>query len=82
MNNRQDKNIRVYTKIDRCLINIEWSTRVDVIATFLSEGISDHTPIMISFQKILTQNNFKFCEMWTSYPNYGKIVDEVMKQKT
>jgi len=80
-NNRQGKDSRVYTKFERCLINIEWSTTVDATATFLPEVIFDHTLIMISFQKFQTQSTFKFCEMWTSRPSFINIVEEAMKMK-
>jgi len=62
-NNRQDKNNRVFTRIDRCMINLEWSTNVEATVTFLPEDMSDRTPILITFQQFLTPSNFKFCEM-------------------
>ena len=37
--NRQNNDCRVYTKIDKCLISIEWNTNVDATVTFLLEDI-------------------------------------------
>jgi len=43
-------NKHVYSRIDRLLVNTEW---LDVFtkseATFLPQGVSDHSPVVISF---------------------------------
>ncbi|XP_074277566.1 uncharacterized protein LOC141601201 [Silene latifolia] len=47
-NNKQDASTRVFSRLDRLLINSEWSQKVSsMYAHFLPEGTFDHTPCII-----------------------------------
>ncbi|XP_074313622.1 uncharacterized protein LOC141648803 [Silene latifolia] len=57
-NNKQEVNARVYNRLDRFLINSEWSLSIlDTYAHFLPEGNFDHTPcILKKAGQLLTTN--------------------------
>ncbi|KAK7251598.1 hypothetical protein RIF29_34935 [Crotalaria pallida] len=48
--NKQIGSDRIYSKLDRALVNDSWiSTWPSVTANFLNEGVSDHSPIVIAW---------------------------------
>jgi len=47
---------------------------VDTKTEFLPEGITDHTPMTISFQEFRSTNKFGNCDMWA----YGGIWVETL----
>ncbi|KAL9232951.1 hypothetical protein vseg_008006 [Gypsophila vaccaria] len=65
-NNKQRNEDRVYSKLDRVLINKDWSDHfTDAFAHFLPEGLSDHTPCIVNFQHIAHHSrSFIYVNMW------------------
>ncbi|XP_074289490.1 uncharacterized protein LOC141614642 [Silene latifolia] len=66
-NNKQDIATRVYSSLDRVLINGEWSTQMqEMYANFLLEGDFDHTPciLMSRNQQLHHKKPFKYYNMW------------------
>ncbi|XP_074266335.1 uncharacterized protein LOC141588810 [Silene latifolia] len=59
-NNKQDASFRVFSRLDRVLINSEWS-REDAfhVCSFPSEGTFDHTPGTKMFQVVRKLKNLK-----------------------
>ncbi|XP_074297591.1 uncharacterized protein LOC141628332 [Silene latifolia] len=65
-NNKQKPKERIYSMIDRFLINKDWCEHMpDLYAHFLPEGLLDHTPCIVSSSKS-TQGKrcFKYFNMW------------------
>ncbi|XP_074306222.1 uncharacterized protein LOC141641462 [Silene latifolia] len=57
-NNKQDASTRVFSRLDRVLINSEWSQKLpSLYAHFLPEGTFDHTPCIIKSSD--QSHNFK-----------------------
>ncbi|KAL9227684.1 hypothetical protein vseg_003343 [Gypsophila vaccaria] len=75
-NNRQKAADRVYSKLDRFLINKEWSDCFpDAYAHFLPEGVSDHSPCLIYFSvKDQCRKSFKYYNMWGKADNFLSVV--------
>ncbi|XP_074278390.1 uncharacterized protein LOC141601981 [Silene latifolia] len=72
-NNKQEIRLRVYRKLDRALINQEWSKGMpDMYAHFLPEGTFDHTPCILksSGQGGTQRKPFKYFNMWGKAANY------------
>ncbi|XP_074298970.1 uncharacterized protein LOC141629962 [Silene latifolia] len=78
-NNKQCPADRVYSKLDRWLINQEWQNSFpDLIAQFLPEGLFDHTPCLVSngSQQNVKVRPFKYFNMWSRAPNFHEVVQE------
>ncbi|XP_074278426.1 uncharacterized protein LOC141602015 [Silene latifolia] len=66
-NNKHEVGTKVYSKLDRVLINGDWLVQFpECFANFLPEGLFDHCPCLIQFQ---TRGNrkgvpFKYFNMW------------------
>ncbi|KAL9230760.1 hypothetical protein vseg_006071 [Gypsophila vaccaria] len=75
-NNRQKAADRVYSKLDRFLINKEWSDCFpDAYAHFLPEGVSDHSPCLIYFSiRDQCRKSFKYYNMWGKADNFLSVV--------
>ncbi|XP_074278025.1 uncharacterized protein LOC141601629 [Silene latifolia] len=72
-NNKQEPATRVYSRLDRVLINGKWSTRMtDMYAHFLPEGAFDHTSCVIKCRRQLATHNkpFKYYNMWGKAANF------------
>ncbi|XP_074299518.1 uncharacterized protein LOC141630636 [Silene latifolia] len=72
-NNKQDVSSRVYSRLDRALINQEWSDQMPTMyAHFLPEGIFDHTPCLLksSGQQNSFKKRFKYFNMWGKSPYF------------
>ncbi|XP_074300815.1 uncharacterized protein LOC141632139 [Silene latifolia] len=70
-NNKQEVNARVYSRLDRFLINSDWSCSMsDNYAHFLPEGYFDHTPCILkkAGQLLATNRPFKYFQMWGKSP--------------
>lgn len=77
--NRQSDGTRIFSKIDRCLVNCDWILHMDYTAEFLPEGISDHTPILLSAHcTVSTKSVFRFCDMWITRPAFKDIVQSTL----
>ncbi|XP_074305236.1 uncharacterized protein LOC141640286 [Silene latifolia] len=67
-NNKQEANTRVYSRLDRALVNHEWTLeKPDFYAHFHVEGTFDHTPCIIQSQGSSYQKKtcFKYFNMWS-----------------
>ncbi|XP_074288898.1 uncharacterized protein LOC141614042 [Silene latifolia] len=78
-NNKQPSSTRVFSKIDRVLVNDEWGNKwSDHYAHYAPEGDYDHCPCFIqsgdtNFKK---KRPFKFYNMWTRVPEFKTIVED------
>ena len=66
----------MWSKIDRVLANGQWYIEMGYIhATYLIEGLSDHTSLKITFLGSPKRSNtFKFYEMWCNDPLFTEII--------
>ncbi|KAF7848333.1 hypothetical protein BT93_L2086 [Corymbia citriodora subsp. variegata] len=69
---------RKQRKIDRVLVNNCWSSAFSFLeASFLTPGLSDHTPMVV---RILVPGSrripFKFFNMWMSHPDFSALVTQ------
>ncbi|XP_074314918.1 uncharacterized protein LOC141651091 [Silene latifolia] len=70
-NNKQEVDTRVYSRLDRFLINSDWCLSMsDMYAHFLPEGNFDHTTCILkqSGQLLTTNRPFKYFQMWGKSP--------------
>ncbi|XP_074302880.1 uncharacterized protein LOC141637214 [Silene latifolia] len=76
--NKQEATTRVYSKLDRVLVNESWLDKFSqTTASFLASGISDHSPAMLYFHDAdLPKKRFKFLNCWTEHKNFKKIVTD------
>ncbi|XP_074314558.1 uncharacterized protein LOC141649777 [Silene latifolia] len=76
-NNKQDSNTRVYSRIDRFLINHEWlNLYPNSYAYFLNEGLFDHNPC-ICYRRLdisLRKTHFRYFNMWGQASDFPEIV--------
>lgn len=63
-NNHEDSP-RIFSRIDRVFMNHEWSLRQPE-ALILTEGMSDHCPIVIKWnnQRMQRRKDFQYFNMW------------------
>ena len=74
---KQEGEDRVFSKIDRVLMNDRWEDQYgSSMVTFYPEGISDHSPCVISFDHnmIIKPRPFKFFNMWTLSSAFLEVV--------
>ncbi|XP_074318461.1 uncharacterized protein LOC141655273 [Silene latifolia] len=71
-NNKQKPEARIYSRLDRFLINKDWSDHMpDAYAHFLPEGLYDHTPCIVSqSQQVKCKGSFKYFNMWGGSANF------------
>ncbi|XP_074293081.1 uncharacterized protein LOC141619991 [Silene latifolia] len=79
--NKHEAATRVYSKLDSILVNSNWAQQfTQTTAHFLSPGISDHSPAMLSFHdNDMPKRSFKFLNAWLDHPDFSKIVVENWK---
>ncbi|KAL9237114.1 hypothetical protein vseg_011702 [Gypsophila vaccaria] len=67
-NNKQRPEDKIYSRIDRFMINKEWSDHMPkAFAHFLPEGLYDHTPYIVSHsQTEHRKHSFRYFNMWGS----------------
>ncbi|KAF9613512.1 hypothetical protein IFM89_008359 [Coptis chinensis] len=67
---------RRWSKIDRCLINSLWATHFSSSGVeVLPQGLSDHTPIVISVSNSYTcRAPFRFCNYWVVNPAFKETL--------
>ncbi|XP_074315308.1 uncharacterized protein LOC141651499 [Silene latifolia] len=79
-NNKQDPATRVYSRLDRVLVNQEWLlARPDAYANFFNEGYFDHSPCIIhdAATSFTGRKSFKFFNMWSKVPEFLPCVQQV-----
>lgn len=81
--NRRDGEQRIYSKIDRALINAEWcNTFPHSHVVFLPPGISDHSPclVLICEDYWAGRRPFRFCNMWRKHASYKTLVQNAWQE--
>ncbi|XP_074265722.1 uncharacterized protein LOC141588167 [Silene latifolia] len=76
-NNKQDFSTRVFSRIDRCLINIGWMHLYpDSRAYFINEGTFDHCPCICYRRNVTMIRNapFRYFNMWSLDPHFQTLV--------
>ncbi|XP_074313830.1 uncharacterized protein LOC141649026 [Silene latifolia] len=77
-NNKQDPSTRVYSRLDRVLVNHDWlQCRNYAYANFHNEGLFDHSPCIIqdSMGNIVGRKSFKFLTKLLKGLNKNLFVD-------
>ncbi|XP_074297748.1 uncharacterized protein LOC141628514 [Silene latifolia] len=77
-NNKQELATRVYSRLDRVLINYDWGVEMnDMYANFLPEGTFDHTPCLIqsASQHRTHRKPFKYYAMWGKSPFIPNLIN-------
>ncbi|KAK9675612.1 hypothetical protein RND81_11G018700 [Saponaria officinalis] len=76
--NKQDEGARVWSKLDRALLNYPWLTSFSSSsAHFLPAGISDHSSCLVSiFEDMGWKPRFSFLNCWVEDPDYSRIIEE------
>ncbi|XP_074288935.1 uncharacterized protein LOC141614080 [Silene latifolia] len=76
--NKQEVRTRVYSKLERVLINADWLLSfTQTTAQFLPPGIVDHCPVILSFcDDSLPKKQFKFLNCWIDHPDFKAKVTE------
>ncbi|XP_074291143.1 uncharacterized protein LOC141617912 [Silene latifolia] len=77
-NNKQPSSTRVFSRIDRVLVNDEWVSKwPDHFAHYAPEGDYDHCPCFIRLgdTNLRQKRPFKFFNMWTGVPDFLVIVE-------
>ncbi|XP_074277115.1 uncharacterized protein LOC141600765 [Silene latifolia] len=72
-----DSNTRVYSRIDRFLINHEWlSLYPNSYAYFLNEGLFDHNPCICyrRLDRAIRKTHFRYFNMWGQASDFLDIV--------
>ncbi|XP_074290547.1 uncharacterized protein LOC141617262 [Silene latifolia] len=75
--NKQEAKSRVYSRIDRVLINDEWLQLFpESFANFFPEGLYDHCPCIIQLDEDKRKRNvpFRYFNMWAKAPEFKHIV--------
>ncbi|XP_074289092.1 uncharacterized protein LOC141614232 [Silene latifolia] len=77
-NNKQKPEERIYSRIDRFLVNKAWcDSFIDLYAHFLPEGLFDHTPcILKSTNQGQGKRCFKYYNMWGGSKKFLPLVRE------
>ncbi|XP_074300851.1 uncharacterized protein LOC141632182 [Silene latifolia] len=79
-NNKQPIATRVFSRIDRVLVNSDWITQwPDWSAHFYPEGTFDHCLCIISYGMSGGNGHnkpFKFFNMWTKVPEFHSILEK------
>ncbi|XP_074293104.1 uncharacterized protein LOC141620024 [Silene latifolia] len=76
-NNKQDHVTRVFSHIDRCLVNNEWMVLYpDRYSYFMNDGLFDHSPMICYRRKAphFRKTPFRYFNMWGKDPNFKSIV--------
>uniref|UniRef100_A0A803NI13 Uncharacterized protein n=1 Tax=Cannabis sativa TaxID=3483 RepID=A0A803NI13_CANSA len=78
-NNKQKPEDRVFSKIDRAMINSKWSCALpDSEAVFLPELSFDHNPILVSIYREWNSGKkpFPYYNMWKLAPDFNAKVSQ------
>ncbi|XP_074313921.1 uncharacterized protein LOC141649122 [Silene latifolia] len=76
-NNKHESNTRVFSRLDRCVINDEWLLLYpDSTANFLPEGNFDHNPCVIdtTMEGNRGKSQFRYFNMWSFAPEFHMTV--------
>ncbi|XP_074299143.1 uncharacterized protein LOC141630179 [Silene latifolia] len=76
-NNKQEVATRVYSRIDRFMVNDDWLYLFpDAYANFMPEGIFDHCPCVVQFTEQVQRRKgaFKYFNMWSMHPEFETVI--------
>lgn len=76
-NNKQGGDARVFSKLDRILVNEAWVERYgNAAGKFMQEGEFDHTPAILSMYPHFPKGRhpFKYFTMWSLSPHFIELV--------
>ncbi|XP_074283129.1 uncharacterized protein LOC141607674 [Silene latifolia] len=82
--NKQETQSRVYSRLDRFLINQEWGDQFpDMVAHFHPVGLFDHSPCIVSHNQIggMKRASFKYLNTWGKAPTFIPKVQMVWQQE-
>ncbi|KAF5185574.1 Dnase i-like superfamily protein [Thalictrum thalictroides] len=75
--NHSEGQARIMSKIDRCLVNSSWSSLFSSQAEFLPHGVSDHSPILLSWFNVERKAfPFRFNNAWLNISGMMEVVLE------
>ncbi|XP_074305083.1 uncharacterized protein LOC141640020 [Silene latifolia] len=79
--NKQDQQTRVWSKLDRVLINSSWATSFSSSnAHFHESGLSDHSLVVVTvFTERKIPKRFSFLNSWIEHPDYEATVKSAWK---
>ncbi|KAK9668538.1 hypothetical protein RND81_13G067700 [Saponaria officinalis] len=83
-NNKQGPEMRVYSRLDRFLVNQHWfDSMPDAYAHFHNEGLFDHTPctIQVRCADFKSRRSFKYFNMWSSVDEFLPCVAQTWKER-
>ncbi|XP_074277932.1 uncharacterized protein LOC141601537 [Silene latifolia] len=83
LNNKHDPTTRVFSRLDRVMINLEWMNMYpDSHAYFLLEGMFDHNP-SICYRRMERQHrpHFRYFNMWGQDPHFLDIIKHTWQKK-
>ncbi|XP_074318939.1 uncharacterized protein LOC141655779 [Silene latifolia] len=83
-NNKHENASKVYSKIDRVLVNDDWLTAFpECFANFLPEGLFDHCPCLIQFKKegVRKGVSFKYFNMWSLLEEFPVVVEQQWQKR-
>ncbi|KAG5577523.1 hypothetical protein H5410_057657 [Solanum commersonii] len=78
-NNKESGAEKVYSKIDRVMVNCEWQDELPASeAHFIHEGLSDHSPAIIRWEdgSQRGKSRFKYYNMWSLAKEFKERVKE------
>ncbi|CAI9094684.1 OLC1v1030462C1 [Oldenlandia corymbosa var. corymbosa] len=79
--NKHQNGQRMCSKLDRIMVNSCWMSTLQSQATFLSPGISDHSP---GVAELLPQRRahppFRFCNFWTKEDDFRSTVSSAWSE--
>ncbi|KAL9237238.1 hypothetical protein vseg_011814 [Gypsophila vaccaria] len=83
-NNKQKADSRIYSRLDRFLVNKHWSEILpESYANFLPEGVYDHTPCLVSqSQEMHRKRSFKYYSMWGASDKFLPLLKQHWNAKT
>ncbi|XP_020245216.1 uncharacterized protein LOC109823347 [Asparagus officinalis] len=82
-NNKQDADNRIWSKLDRCLVNEDWIHQYTTSQVeFLLPRCSDHSPALLTIEDdaIKGKRPFKFFNMWVKHLEFIPTVKKVWEQ--
>ncbi|XP_060968791.1 uncharacterized protein LOC115710551 [Cannabis sativa] len=82
--NKQLGDERIYSKIDRVLANPIWlDEHPNAEVVFQNEGLLDHSPAVLAVSASLIggKKSFKNFRIWSSHPEYNKLIRDRWMEK-
>uniref|UniRef100_A0A803QI18 DUF4283 domain-containing protein n=1 Tax=Cannabis sativa TaxID=3483 RepID=A0A803QI18_CANSA len=84
-NNKQTPEERIFSKIDRAMVNTQWLNVFPCSeAVFLPEMNFDHSPILVTIyeDKSYGKKPFRYYNMWKMAPEYDKLVAKSCEEES